>query len=98
MEVEVQPFNFTSYDRVVGVARTVRELDLEMKRLAREDRACVEYHLASGNIVKWLEYAGEPELAKDLTGVVNVEEAVALVERGLARAVMLHRMRRGRMR
>ena len=27
-----------SYDRVIGVAKNVRELDREMKRLAREDR------------------------------------------------------------
>ena len=64
-----------SYDRVIGVAKNVRELDKEMKRLAREDRPCLEYHLANGHIVSWLEYANEPEFAKDLAGVINVEEA-----------------------
>ena len=86
-----------SYDRVIGVAKNVRELDMEMKRLAREDRACLEYHLVSGHIVAWLEYANEPEFAKDLAGVKNVEEAVRLAERYVARSVMLHRERRGRM-
>jgi len=97
-EISIQPFYFTSYDRVIGVAGNIRELDMEMKRLSREDRACLEYHLSSGNIVRWLEYASEPELANDLTGVCKAEEAVPIVERYIARAVMLHRMRRGRMR
>lgn len=82
----------------MGIAGNIRELDSEMKRLSREDRACLEYHLSSGNIVKWLEYADEPELAKDLSGVTNADEAIHLVEKCVARAVMLHRMRRGRMR
>ncbi len=60
-ESSFEPFYFTSYDKVVGVAKSVRELDLEMKRLSREDRACVEYHLSSGNLVRWLEYANQPE-------------------------------------
>ncbi len=86
-----------SYDRVIGVAKNVRELDKEMKRLAREDRPCLEYHLANGHIVSWLEYANEPEFAKDLAGVINVEEALRLTERYVARSVILHRTRRGRM-
>jgi len=96
--MKVQPFYFTSYNNVIGVAGSIRELDLEMKRQSREDRACLEYHLASGNIVRWLEYAGEPELANDLRGVSGADEAILLVEKYVARAVMLHRMRRGRMR
>lgn len=96
-EVSVQPFYFTSYDRVVGIAGNIRELDMEMKRLSREDHACLEYHLASGNVVKWLEYANEQELAKDLRGVSSPEEAIQIVEKHVARAVMFHRMRRGRM-
>lgn len=83
---------------MIGVARNIRELDLEMKRLSREDRACLEYHLSSGYIVLWLEYAGEPELAKDLRGTTMADVAIQIVERYVARAVMLHRMRRGRMR
>ena len=67
-----------SYDRVTGVASNVRELDREMKRLAREDRPCLEYHLANGHIVLWLEYVNEPEFAKDLAGVNNVEEDFTL--------------------
>lgn len=96
--MKIEPFYFTSYDRVIGIAGNIRELDLEMKRLSREDRACLEYHLASGNIVRWLEYAREPELARDLSGVSNADEAIQLVEKYIARAVMLHRMSRGRMR
>ena len=97
-ELAIQPYYFTSYDRVIGVAGNIRELDMEMKRLSREDRACLEFHLSSGYIVRWLEYANEPELAKDLNGVSKSEEAIPIVERHVARAVMLHRMRRGRMR
>jgi hypothetical protein len=93
----VEPFYFTSYDRVVGVAKDVRELDREMKRLAREDRPCLEYHLVFGHIVLWLEYANQPELAKDLMGVKDIEEALRLVERDVARSVLMHRSRRGRM-
>jgi hypothetical protein len=97
-ELKFEPFYFTSYDRVIGIAGNVRELDLEMKRLSRGDRACLEYHLASGNIVRWLEYADEAELAMDLRGIVNADEAILIVEKYVARAVMFHRMRRGRMR
>jgi hypothetical protein len=95
--IEVEPFYFTSYDRVIGVAKDVWELDREMKRLAREDRPCLEYHLANGHIVSWLEYTNESELAMDLTGVKNVEESLIIVERYVARSVLLHRRRRGRM-
>jgi hypothetical protein len=95
--VEVEPFYFTSYERVVGIAGDVRDLDREMKRLAREDRPCLEYHLANGHIVSWLEYTNEPELARDLTGVKNAEESLILVERYVARSVLLHRRKRGRM-
>lgn len=40
----MEPFYFKSYDRVVGIARDVSELEKEMSRLTREDPACVEYH------------------------------------------------------
>lgn len=97
-DTRIQPFYFTSYERVIGVAGNIRELDIEMKRLSREDRACLEYHLASGNIVRWLEYIGEQDLARDLSEVRDADEAILLVEKYIARAVMLHRMSRGRMR
>ncbi len=97
-EEKIEPFYFTSYDRVIGVAGNVRELDIEMKRLSREDRACLEYHLGSGNIVKWLQYAEEPDLAMELSGIVNADQAIPIVEKYIARAVVFHRMRRGRMR
>lgn len=94
---KIEPFYFTSYDRVIGVAGNVKQLDIEMKRLLREDRACLEYHLGSGNIVKWLQYADEPDLAMELTGVVNGDQAVVLIEKHIARAIVFHRMKRGRM-
>lgn len=93
-----EPFYFTSYGIVVGVAKNLKELDLEMKRLSREDRACVEYHLSSGNLVRWLEYSNQLELSTELVGITNADEAIQLVERYLSRAVIFHRMRRGRMR
>jgi hypothetical protein len=96
-ESDIQPYYFTSYDRVIGIASNVRQLDLEMRRLSREDRACLEYHLSSGFIVRWLEYADEPELANNLKGISSADEAILVVERYVARAVMFHRMRRGRM-
>ena len=90
-------FYFMSYDRVIGTAKNIRELDQEMKRLAREDRGALEYHLALGHIVSWLEYVNEPELAKSLAGIKNVEEAIRVVESYVARSYMMHSMRRGRM-
>jgi hypothetical protein len=93
----LESFYFTSYERVIGAAGNIRELDKEMKRLAREDRGALEYHLASGHIVSWLEYTNEPQLAKNLGGVKNIEEAIRVVESYVARSYMIHSMRRGRM-
>jgi hypothetical protein len=97
-EQRFQPYYFTSYDRVVSTARDVRDLDIEIKKLSRADRACLEYHLSSGNIVHWLEYANDFELAKSLKGIADADDAIRIVERCMARSVMFHRMRRGRMR
>ena len=95
---KIEPYYFTSYDRVIGLAGNIKQLDIEMKRLLREDRACLEYHLGTGYIVKWLQYADEPDLAMELAGVVNGDQAIVLIEKHMARAVVFHRMKRSRMR
>jgi hypothetical protein len=93
----IQPFYFKSYDKVIGVAHNLTELNREMKRLASEDRMALEYHLASGHIVDWLEYSGEWELAFQLKGVKNADEANRWTERYLEREITLRRMTHGRM-
>jgi hypothetical protein len=87
-----------SYGSVIAVAGDVRELEGQMKKLAREDRSCVEYHLAQGYIVSWLECMNEPELANDLSGVSNVEKALLAVEKHVIRSVAFHGMSHGRKR
>ena len=93
----IEPFYFKSYDKVIGVARNLQELDKEMKRLARENTSALEYHLASGHIARWLEYANERELACQLGGITKVQEAVRITDRYVERAATLRRMARGRM-
>ena len=83
VQVKKEPFYFRSYDRVIGVARDVRELLREMKRLINEDRAALEYHLSQGHIVAWLRYLGEEGLAKKLEGAGDAERAVRVVEEHL---------------
>ena len=83
-QVKKEPFYFKSYDRVIGVAHDVRELLREMKRLANEDRAALEYHLSQGHIVAWLYYLGENGLAKRLEGVKDAETAIRVVEEHLS--------------
>ncbi|AWR99000.1 hypothetical protein [Metallosphaera hakonensis] len=75
----MEPFYFKSYDRVVGIARDVSELEKEMSRLTREDPACVEYHLREGHIVAWLNYLGERGLAEILKGVASPREALSRI-------------------
>jgi hypothetical protein len=58
------------------VARNVSDLIEQMKRLAREDPAALEYHLREGQIVEWLYYMKESELASQLKGVKTVDEAL----------------------
>jgi hypothetical protein len=76
----MEPFYFKSYNKVVGVAHNVDELREEMKRLFKEDPACVEYHLKEGHIVAWLEYIGEKGLAEMLKGVNDVKEALVRID------------------
>ena len=89
---QFQPFYFTSYGTVIGKARNVQELLREMKRLAKYDRPCLEYHLAHGHIASWLEYIHESDLAKDMICVKDVDAALNLVERHFVRSFAFHGM------
>ncbi len=76
----MEPFYFKSYDKVVGIAHDVKELEAEIERLGKTDSACVEWHLKEGHIVSWLNYIGERGLAEMLKGVNNVKEALARIK------------------
>ncbi|MEM0068602.1 MAG: hypothetical protein QXZ23_10310 [Saccharolobus sp.] len=76
----MEPFYFKSYDKVVGIAHDVKELEKEMERLSKADPACVEWHLKEGHIVSWLNYIGEKGLAEILKGVGNVKEALSRIK------------------
>lgn len=73
--VEHRPFYFKSYDRIIGTARNIHDLWLQIERLAVENPAALEYHLKEGHIVRWLEDSNERELAEQLRGVEQVQEA-----------------------
>ncbi|QGA53302.1 hypothetical protein GFS03_01165 [Sulfolobus sp. E5-1-F] len=75
----MEPFYFKSYDKTIGIAHDVNELEKEIERLGKEDPACVEWHLKEGHIVAWLNYIGERGLAEMLKGVGNVKEALARI-------------------
>jgi len=75
----MEPFYFKSYDRVIGIAHDIRELEKEMERLVKEDPPALEYHLREGHIVSWLNYIGEVGLAEVLRGVSDPKEALARV-------------------
>ncbi len=75
----MEPFYFKSYDRVIGKASDLKELERELERLSKEDPACVEWHLKEGHLVAWLNYIGEKGLAEMLRGVTSVREALARV-------------------
>ncbi|EWG06590.1 MAG: Hypothetical Protein ASUL_08714 [Candidatus Aramenus sulfurataquae] len=75
----MEPFYFKSYERVVGKASDVKELERELERLSKEDPACVEWHLKEGHLVAWLNYIGERGLAEILKGVTSAKEALARV-------------------
>ncbi len=77
----IEPFYFKSYDKVVGVAHNVNELQNEIKRLMVKDPACVEYHLREGHIVQWLEYINENQLSKKLQGIDNPRKAFHIINK-----------------
>ena len=75
----MEPFYFKSYERVVGTAHDVRELETEIERIGKQDPACVNWHLQQGHIVSWLKYIGEGTLAEMLKDVADWREAVARI-------------------
>ncbi|WP_338604156.1 hypothetical protein V6M85_05805 [Sulfolobus tengchongensis] len=76
----MEPFYFKSYDKTIGIAHDVNELEKEIERLSKVDPACVEWHLKEGHIVSWLNYIGEKGLAEMLKGVTNVTEALTRIK------------------
>ncbi|BFH74102.1 hypothetical protein SJAV_20460 [Sulfurisphaera javensis] len=75
----MEPFYFKSYERVVGVAHDVKELEKEIARIGATDPACVNWHLEQGHIVTWLKYIGNSTLAEMLKGVKDWREALARI-------------------
>ena len=75
----MEPFYFKSYEKVVGVAHDVKELEKEIERIGKSDPACVNWHLQQGHIVSWLKYIRENTLAEMLKGVNDWKEAVARI-------------------
>ena len=92
-----RPFYFKSYDRTIGVGHDVKELNSELRRLAIQDRASVDYHLRAGHIVEWLYSVNEIELAEELDGVKTIERAQFVVEKYLEKSMNTYRMKHGRM-
>ena len=72
----MERFYFISYDRKIGSAKDLEELEKEIERLSIEDPLCVQYHLREGHIVQWLIYIGENESAKKLRGISDPRKAV----------------------
>jgi len=75
----MEPFYFKSYEKVVGVAHDVKELEKEIERIGKQDPACVNWHLQQGHIVAWLKYIGNNTLAEMLKGVNDWKEATARI-------------------
>lgn len=75
----LQPFYFRSYDRIIGVARNVNDLQGELARLAKDNPGALEYHIKEGHIARWLDYVNEKELAERLKEVRSIEQALILV-------------------
>jgi hypothetical protein len=92
-----RPFYFKCYDRTIGVARDVKELNRELRRLAVKDKDAVEYHLREGHLVNWLHSIHELELAEELIGVKTVEGAQNAVQKYLEKSMTLYTMHHGRM-
>jgi len=75
----MEPFYFKSYEKVVGVAHDVKELEKEIERIGERDPACVNWHLQQGHVVSWLKYVGENTLAEMLKDVADWRETVARI-------------------
>jgi hypothetical protein len=72
----MEKFYFKSYDNIIASAGNLEELKNAIIKLAKEDPGCVNYHLREGHIVQWLNYIGELDTAKSLTGVSDVKNAM----------------------
>lgn len=90
-------FYFRSYDRIIGKASDVRELEREISRLAWENPEAVAYHLSQGHIASWLESIGEVELAHDLRHATTIYDAQMKIEKYIERSTVTRRMQIGRM-
>lgn len=75
----MEPFYFKSYEKVVGVAHDIKELEKEIARIGATDPGCVNWHLEQGHIVSWLRYTGNNTLAEMLKGVKDWREALARI-------------------
>lgn len=91
-------FYFPSYNRVIGVAFDLAELEREIDRLAWENPTAVLYHLRRGHISSWLESIGERELGVELRTVTTIEEAQRKIERYRERSTITLQMHMGHMR
>ena len=94
-----EPFYFKSYDRIIGVARNLNELQTELARLALENLTALEYHLSAGHIVEWLEHSNEKGLAAELKGAGSLGEAQIIISDYLetkSKAALSKPSRRGR--
>lgn len=91
-------FYFRSYNRIIGHASNVKELQTEISRLAWEDPETVAYHLFQGHISVWLKSIGEVDLAHDLQSAKTIYDAQIKIAKYNERSEILHRMQLGRMR
>ncbi|AWR96426.1 hypothetical protein DFR86_01925 [Acidianus sulfidivorans JP7] len=73
----MEPFYFKSYDKTIGIAHDIKELEYGIANL---DQEAVKYHLKEGHIVNWLNYIGEKGLAEMLKGVTDPKEAISRIK------------------
>ncbi|ARM74906.1 hypothetical protein [Acidianus manzaensis] len=73
----MEPFYFKSYNKTIGVAHNVKELQEGIEHL---DQEAIKYHLKEGHVVAWLNYIGEKGLAEILKGVEDPKEAVSRIK------------------
>jgi hypothetical protein len=90
-------FYFRSYDRVIGKACNVIELERELCRLTWVDPNAVTYHLRQGHVASWLETIGEKELAEEVSKAGDIIEACRKIAKHNERSMVLHEMQVGRM-
>jgi len=90
-------FYFRSYNRIIGKASDVRELEREISRLAWENPEAVAYHLSQGHIASWLDSIGEMELAHEMRSVRTIYEAQMKIAKHNERSMITRRMQMGRM-